>query len=122
MGTTNTGKAAVAGLINNIGSITAFTYLAYGDDTTAFGATQTALVGTESQRAAATCTRQTTTVTNDTTQWAKTFTISATETIGEVGVFNASSAGIMGWRSVLATPRSVASGDSYVCTYKVAIT
>jgi hypothetical protein len=119
MSLTNAGFAAIAGRVGDTGSITKFSYLAYGDDTTAAAAAQTALIGTESQREAATVSRVTTTVTNDTLQLAKTFTISATETIGEVGVFNASSSGIMAARSVLSPTRSVASGDSYVCTYKM---
>ena len=119
MALTNTGFAAIAGRVGDTGSITAFTYLAYGDDTTTAAATHTALQGTESQREAATVSRVTTTVTNDTLQLTKTFTISSTETIGEVGVFNASSSGSMLARSVLSPTRSVASGDSYVCTYKI---
>jgi len=119
MSLTNVGFAAIAGLVGDTGSITAFTYLAYGDDTTTAAAAHTGLQGTESQREAGTVTRATTTVTNDTLQIAKTFTISSTETIGEAGVFNATSAGSMLARSVLSPTRSVASGDSYVCTYKI---
>ena len=119
MSLTNTGFAAISGRVGDTGSITKFSYLAYGDDTTAAAAGHTALQGTESQREAGTVSRVTTTVTNDTLQIAKTFTISATETIGEVGVFNATAVGTMLARSVLSPTRSVASGDSYVCTYKI---
>ena len=116
---TNTGFAAIAGLVGNTGSVSALTYLGYGDGTTAASAGDTALKGTESQRESATVSRVTTTVTNDTLQLAKTFSISTTETIAEVGVFNASSAGIMGARSLLSSSSSVSSGDSYVCTFKI---
>jgi hypothetical protein len=116
---TNAGFAAIAGLVGNTGSINAATYLAYGDGTTAAAAADTALKGTESQRAAATVSRVTTTVTNDTLQLAKTFSISSTETIAEAGVLNATAAGTLFSRAVLSAARSVTSGDSYVCTYKI---
>jgi len=120
MGCTNAGKSEIAGLAGNTGSCTAFTALAYGTGSTAFAATQTALV-TESQRAAAVVTRTTTTVSNDTLQLSKTFTASTTETVKEVGIFNnATSAGTMLCRTVLGTPRSLTSGDTYTATYKVA--
>ena len=119
MGTTNAGLPVVSGLVGNTGGKTAFTYLAYGDGTTAFAAGDTALKGTESQRESATVSQVTTTVTDDTLQLAQTFSITASETIAEAGVFNASSAGTMGWRTVLSPSRSVSNGDSYVCTYKI---
>jgi len=119
MGVTNAGKAAIAGLVGNTGSITAFTYLAYGNSTTAFAATQTALVGTESQREAATVSRVTTTVTNDTLQLTKTFSVTTTETAGEGGIFNGASGGTMLARVVFSPSRSMASGDSLAYTHKV---
>ena len=119
-GITNAGKAAVAGLVGNTGSITAFTYLAYSSGTTAFAATQTALVTTDSQRSAATVTRTTTTVTNDTLQLTKTFSISSTETAAEGGIFNASSGGTMLARVVFSPARSMASGDTLAYTHKIA--
>ena len=121
MGITNAGMAEAAGLLGATGSPTEFTYIAYGDSTTAFAAAQTALVGTESQRAAATVSRVTTAVTNDTLQLTKTFTISATETIGESGVLNAGAAGDMLARQVLSPTRNVVSGDSWVATWKFQI-
>lgn len=116
---TNAGKAAIAGLFNGVGSVTAFTYLAYGDDDTAEDATHTKLVGTESQREEATCTLVTTTVTNDTSQLVETFDITETETIGEVAVFNADTAGTMALRGKLSPERSVISGDTWTATVKV---
>jgi hypothetical protein len=120
MGVTNAGKSEISGLAGDTGSKTAFTALAYGTGSTAFAATQTALV-TESQRAAATVSQVTTTVSNDTLQLTKAFTISSTETITEVGIFNnATSGGTMLARTVLSSSRSVVSGDTFTLTYKVA--
>ena len=120
MGLTNAGKALVAALVGDVSSPTAVTYVAYGTGTTAFAATQTALV-TESQRStSATVTRATTTVTNDTLSIANSFSISSTETITEAGVFNDSSAGTMLARSLVSPTKGVSSGDTYVLTYKIA--
>lgn len=114
----NAGLAELANLAGGVSAPVAFTYAAYGTGTTAAAATQTALV-TENQRAAATVTRTTTTAANDTTQWAKTFSITTTETIAEVGIFNDASAGTMLARTVLSPTRAVVSGDSFTITYKV---
>lgn len=117
-GITNSGKAAGAGLMGNTGSVTAFTYLAYGTGSTAFAATQTALVS-QSQRAAATVSRTTTTVTNDTLKLVKAFSITSTETAAEGGVFNASSGGTMAARVVYSPSRSMASGDTLTYTHYI---
>jgi len=117
-GITNAGHAEVVGLIGDTGSCTAFTYLAYGTGSTAFAATQTALV-TQSQRAAATVSRITTTVTNDTLQLVKTFSVVATEVAAEGGGFNASSSGDMLCRVVYSTPRSMVSGNTLAYTHTV---
>jgi hypothetical protein len=119
VGVTNAGKALFADLVGNVTGAAHLTYIAYGNNTTAFAATQTALIGTESQRAAATVTRVTTTVANDTLQLAHTFSITSTETIGECGTFNAASSGTMATRNVLSPTRSVVSGDSWTGTVKI---
>lgn len=118
MSITNAGKAAMAGLLVNTGSVTAFSYLAYSTDGTAVVATDTTMTG-ESQRAAATITRTTTSVTNDTASLTKTFSISTTETIRKVGIANASSSGTFLAMKVLDTPRSAVSGDTYALTATV---
>ena len=123
MGLTNTGFAAAADLVGDVNTIAAFDYIANGSDGTAAAATDAAL-GTENSGsgtdiAQVTPTRATTAVTNDTLQLAKTWTISGTKTINEVGVFNASSSGVMIARSVTAATRNVANGDSYQVTYKI---
>ena len=121
MSVTNAGRTLAAGLLCGSGAPAAITYLAYGTGATAFGATQTALVA-ESQRAAAAVSLVTTTVTNDTGQWTKTFSISGTETIKEIGAFNASSGPTMFARATSTdaafTQKDVTTGDSFVLTYK----
>lgn len=120
-GITNAGFAAMAGLVGNTGSVTAFTYLAVGSSSTAFAASQTALVGEIStsglSRASATVSRVTTTQTNDTLQLTKTFTLSGSATVEEVGAFNASSSGVMLGRALTGT-LTLVSGDELIITYK----
>src|SRR5512139_2858146 len=103
MGITTVGKGEVTGLVGNVDSKTAFSAIEYGTGTTAFAASQTALV-TASQRSAATVTRATTTTEYDTLQLSYAFSITGTETITEVGVFNnATSGGTMLARTVLSS-------------------
>jgi hypothetical protein len=116
------GKAAMAGLVGNTGAITAFTYLAVGTSNTAVAVGQTALQAEIStnglSRTAATVSRVTTTVTNDTLQLIVTWTVSGSSTVEEIGVFNASSSGIMLGRA-LTTSKAVSNGDTLVGTYQV---
>ncbi len=96
---TNTGVAAVAGLVGNVDSQTAFTYLALGTDATAAAVTQTALLAeitdTGLARHTATVSRVQTTVANDTTQLVYTWTASGVKVLREIGILNAASTGIM---------------------------
>ncbi len=119
---TNLGKAAMAGLTGNTGAVTAFTYLATGTSNTAPSASQTTL-GAETTtlglaRASATVSRVTTTQTNDTLQLTYTWNVSGTITIEEIGIFNASSSGIMLGRA-LTTSKALVNGDQLVGTYQV---
>lgn len=120
-GITNAGFAAIAGLVGNTGSISAFTHLAVGTSSTAFAAAQTALIGEITTnglaRASATVSRVTTTQTNDTLQLVKTFTITGSSTVEEVGAFNAASSGIMLGRALSGTI-DVVNGDELTVTYK----
>lgn len=120
-GITNAGFGVMSGLVGNVGSETAFTYLAVGTSSTAFSAAQTALIGEISSnglsRASATVTQETTTQTDDTLQLTKTFTVSGSSTIEEVGAFNDASAGNMLGRALTGTV-SVVSGDELIITYK----
>lgn len=119
----NTGLAEIAGLIGNTGSPTAFTYLAVGSASTAATATdialETELTDGGLERAAATVTKQTTTVTGDTLQLVKTFNVTGTKTVREVGVFNDATAGTMMSRSVLTSDKNLESGDTFTLTYQL---
>ena len=125
MGITAAGKAEVAGLIGDSGSPTEFTYLANGSGSTAFVKTQTALVtentANGSARAAATVTRTDTTDTNDTLSLVKQWTASGAITIKEAGVFNASSAGDMLARKVLAATVTLADTDTWTWTHLIVV-
>ena len=96
---TNAGFVELAKHATGTGSPVAWTYMALGTGTgqtasdTTLDNENTASNGL--QRASATASTVTTTVTNDTAQWVKTFTSTATVTITEAGIFNASSGGDM---------------------------
>lgn len=120
---TNLGFKEIAGLmLTDVGG-TAFDYIAIGTGTTAADPTDTALQ-TEVKRKAGTGTRVTTTVTDDTAQLVTTFssadTLSGTQNITEVGVFNAAAAGVMLMRQVF-TAESINwdAGDTFEITVKV---
>lgn len=112
--TTNVGKAALAGLLNGVGSLAAFTFVGIGTGTTAEAATDTALVAEITtgggSRAAGVCSLVTTTVTNDTAQVAKLFTFSSSFSVAETAVFNAVSGVTMINRKTF-TAIPVVSGD-----------
>jgi hypothetical protein len=117
----NAGKAQLALLAIDATAVP-FTFLAVGSGTTAPALSQTTLA-TEATlngfaRAAATVTRVTTTVTNDTARLTKTFTATGSQTIEEIGIFNAASAGTMLGRA-LTTTKLLTSGDTLACTYNI---
>ena len=97
-------------------------YIAVGTSNTAVSAGQTALIGEIStnglSRALGTFSQQTTTTTNDTFQVTKTFSVSGTSTIEEVGIFNASS-GVTMLSRALTGAISVVNGDQLIITYKL---
>ena len=119
----NTGLAEIAGLIGNTGTPTAFTYLAVGSASTAAAATdttlETELTDGGLERASAAVTRQTTNAANDTLQLVKTFTVTGTKTVREVGVFNDASVGTMLSRSVLTSDKNLEAGDTFTLTYQL---
>lgn len=121
----NAGLANVAALMGNVGSPVAFGYLEVGTGATAAAAAQTALVAaiTDSglARAAATNSLATTSVANDTLRMTKTWAVTGTKAITEIGAFTASSAGVMGGRSVFSAI-NVANGYSFIGTYDFQIT
>lgn len=116
---TNAGKAQLA-LLCGDSSATPFTYIAVGTSSTAVAVTDTTLGAeiTDSglQRASATISRTTTTVTNDTYQATKTFSVTGTKTVQEIGIFNASSGGTL-LSHALSGAKSVESGDELTATY-----
>ena len=118
---TNVGIAQSALLLGD-GSATAFTYLALGSSATTPAAADTALGAEYStgglSRAVATFSRITTTVTNDTAKWYHEFTASATNTIREIGIFNASSSGVLLCHG-LTGDVIVQNGDPVQVTYTV---
>lgn len=122
---TNAGKAAIAGLVGNVGGVTAFIYLALGTSSTAVAVTDTTLgaeiVDTGLARVAATVSRTTTSVTNDTTQYTTTWTATGTKSIQECGIFNASSSGTL-LAHKLTGSISVSNTDTLTLTYKVQYT
>lgn len=119
---TNGGLGAVSGLVGNVGSETAFGYLALGTDSTVAAQTQTALIAEITtgglERAAATVTQETTTTADDTLQFVKQWTSSASHTVEEIGIFNASISGIMLGRKVTGS-KSLISGETLTATYQV---
>lgn len=121
---TNASLAAISGLVGNTGSQIAFTYLAVGTSTTAVSASHTALqaeiTDTGLARAAATVTRSTSGggQTNDTLQLDYTWTATGTKTVEEIGVFNASSSGVMLGR-LLTTSQSLLNTNRLIATYKI---
>jgi len=119
---TSAGKAAIAGLVGNTGSVTAFTYLAVGTSATTPVVGDTALGGEISTnslaRAAGTVSRTTTTYTNDTLKIAYTWTASGASTVQEAGIFNASSAGTM-LSHLLIGPVTTSNGFQLTLNYTV---
>lgn len=119
------GKAAIAGLIGGVGGVPVFAWIAVGTSNTAASAGQTTLgaeISTNGlSRAATTNTLTTVTTTNDTLSMAKTFSISGSSTVQEIGFFNASSSGTMGGRQVI-SPLSLVNGQQLAVTYTVQLT
>jgi hypothetical protein len=108
------GKNFMASRMNG-NSPAAMSHMAIGDDITAAAETQTTLVGTEIERVAGS-----NTVTDNVFTMSATFgTAIVTETtIGEIGIFNASSAGTMLAR--FTTPEfTMDAGDSLTITWSI---
>ncbi len=96
---TSVGKADVAGLIGDVGSVVAYKWLAIGEGSTAASATNTTLedectAPTQLARTAGTATRMLTNTANDTLQLVNTFinNSSTVVTIQEAGIFNTNTA------------------------------
>lgn len=120
MGITTAGITAGIKVLLEVDTTAEFTYLELGDDATTFAVGQTALIsaitGNGLARAAAT---RTSSVGVGTLE--KTWTASGSETLREIGVFNAASAGDMLARTVLPTARAMTSGATYKGTYNITL-
>lgn len=121
----NAGIANLTALMGGVGTPSVFGYLEVGTGTTAAAAAQTALVTaiTDSglERAASTNTQVTTTVANDTLRMTKTWAVTGTKAITEIGAFDAASAGNMAGRSVFSAI-NVVNGYTFIGTYDFQIT
>lgn len=131
MGITNASRAVISARLYGTASA-AFSSIGMGTSSTAFVATQTALItgvkadGTGDTgihvlpTASVTASSVTTTQTNDTAQWTGTSAIAITATIAvtESGVFNADTNGTMLCRQVF-TAVNVVSGDTLNFIWKV---
>ena len=95
----NASLSEITGLLGNVGTKTAFTYLAVGTGTTAANVADTTLeaeiVDSGLARASATVSQQTTTVTEDTLRLQNGFTVTGTKAVTEIGALNAASAGTL---------------------------
>lgn len=119
---TNPGFAAIASRLNGDGAEAVFGYIAVGTGTTAAAVTDTALQTELStsglSRAAATASRVTTSVTNDTARFSKTFTVTGSAAVTEIGILNASSGGTLLCRRVFSA-YNVVNGDELTVRYDI---
>lgn len=122
MGVPNVALAEMANLWGGVSTPLKMAWVAVGNGDKAFEITDTELKAeiTDSglKRVAVTATRVTTNVDDDTTQLTTTFSVTGAKTITEVIIVNAATAGIIGSRTVLATPKDVVDGSSYTLTHK----
>ena len=117
------GKAGAASRLNGAGSEAVFTALALGTGTTApvIGNTalETEITDSGLARGAATVGRETTTVTDDTATWDKTFTVTGTKAITEIGILNnVASGGTLVGRQVFGSI-NVVDGYTLQMIYKI---
>ena len=121
MGVTTAGKRAVAQMIGGTAAVADFDYLELGDSNTAFAVGQTALVsaitGNGLERAQdATPTEAAAVLSID-----YTWTATGSETLKEVGLFNAAAAGTMLARTVLAASVDMVEDSTYKYTYTITV-
>lgn len=120
---TTTGKAELAGLLNEVTS-GGFKYIELGTGTTAALAANTALetpiTSAGMARIIATTSRVTTTGTDDTARLVHTFTATATVSVTEIGVFDATSSGVMLARQTFSA-KGMESADTLIATYSFKI-
>jgi hypothetical protein len=118
---TTASLAVLTGLAGDVGTQTAFGYIAVGTDDTAESSAHTTLQAeiTDSglERAAVTPTRETDDETNDTLQFYKEWTATGDKDIEEIAVFNDDTAGVMFGRKLTGT-KAVENGKTLKATYK----
>jgi hypothetical protein len=121
---TNAGFVELAKHATGTGSPVAWTYMALGEGTgqsassTTLNDENTDSNGLQRTATGVTASTVTTTVTGDTAQWVKTFTSTATMTITEAGIFNASSGGDMLVYGELSPTAPMVSTDTLTLTIK----
>ena len=101
-------------------SATGFSYIAIGSDNTTPSINDTSLYN-EIARLSATTEITSTDYTNDTAKFTAVFDITAPTTVGEVGIFNASTGGVMLARIAYATPYSLDAGDKFQVEYYIKV-
>jgi hypothetical protein len=111
----NTGRAIITNRLNSGGTIPQ--YVAWGTGAGTTAAADTTLFTEVTPRVSGTVTQQTTSTTNDTFQVVGTQTASATETITNAGLFDASSSGNLFVKGDF-TGIALNSGDSIQFTFK----
>lgn len=120
---TNVGLAGWTARAGDVGGITPFKYLGLGKTGTPEDASQTQLtnefVGSGLARAEATATQETDTITNDTLRLEYEWTASNTETVREIGVFNAIAGGLMSARKTVND--EVQASETYRVVYDITI-
>lgn len=115
------GLAGLASRFNGDGGEAVFEYIAVGSDDTSETSSDSALeneiTGNGLERASASVSRETTNVTDDTAVLENSFSVTGSESVSEIGIFNDASSGTMYSRKVIAT-KNVEDGDTFEVTYK----
>ena len=121
MGVTTAGKRAVAQMIGGTAVVADFDYLELGDSNTAFAVGQTALVSAISGNGLARAQDATPTEAAAVLSIDYTWTATGSETLKEVGLFNAAAAGTMLARTVLAASVDMVEDSTYKYTYTITV-
>ena len=121
MGVTTAGKRAVAQMIGGTAAVADFDYLELGDSNTAFAVGQTALVSAITGNGLARAQDATPTEAAAVLSIDYTWTATGSETLKEVGLFNAAAAGTMLARTVLAASVSMVEDSTYKYTYTITV-
>jgi len=121
MGVTTAGKRAVAQMIGGTTAVADFDYLELGDSDTAFAVGQTALVSAITGNGLARAQDASPTEAAAVLSIDYTWTATGSETLKEVGLFNASSDGTMLARTVLSASVSMVADSTYKYTYTITV-